>query len=214
MVKICDKYLMEIPSRFHNQRRGFRYIQTSSNANNQLHNDVKHPQIQGMSRMAFINNWAITKQSFYLQSNVTGLNSDKRWTTRSINKLLNRLIEVATPRIFDLNQRLFNYAINNLVVPRINKILSMYSVIMPSTKLGGGSKKDDTVYLRELDAATIVKYLKTNPVSYPDEMRVLNMLFDERFFDNKVRRKRDFWSFLSRSYFLCLSTRWQSNFIL
>lgn len=68
----------------------------------------------------------------------------------------------------------------------------MYSVIMPSTKLGGGSKKDDTVYLRELDAATIVKYLKTNPVSYPDEMRVLNMLFDERFFDNKVRRKRDF----------------------
>lgn len=121
---------------------------------------------------------------------MTGLNGDNRWTTKAINKLLNRLIEVATPRIFDLNQRLFNYAINNIVVPRINKILTMYSVIMPSTKLSGGNKKHDTVYLRELDDATIIKYLGENPIHYPNEQRVLNMLFDEKFYDTKIPRKR------------------------
>lgn len=120
---------------------------------------------------------------------MTGLNSDNRWTTRSINKLLNRLIEVATPRIFDLNQRLFNYAINNIIVPRINKILTMYTVIMPSTKVGGGNKKDGQVFMRGLDNATIIKYLRAHPIRYPDEQRVLNMLFDEHFYDDKVRLK-------------------------
>lgn len=125
-----------------------------------------------------------------MQSNVTGLNGDNRWTTKAINKLLNRLIEVATPRIFDLNQRLFNYAINNIVVPRINKILTMFSVIMPSTKLGG-NKRHDTVFLRELDDATIIKFLRENPIPYPDEQRVLNMLFDEKFYDTKRIRKNN-----------------------
>jgi hypothetical protein len=106
--------------------------------------------------------------------------------------MLNRLIEVATPRIFDLNQRLFNYAINNIVVPRINKILSMYSVILPSTKLGGGhNKKDDRVYLRQDPDAMVIKHLKENPINYPDEQRVINMMFDDKFYDDKLRRKRD-----------------------
>lgn len=124
-----------------------------------------------------------------MQSNVTGLNSDNRWTTRSINKLLNRLIEVATPRIFDLNQRLFNYAINNIAVPRINKILTMYSVILPSTKLVGGQKKDEMVYMRPLSDAAIIKYQKKYPVKYPDNQKVINMLFDDRFYDVKARQK-------------------------
>lgn len=100
------------------------------------------------------------------------------------------MIEVATPRIFDLNQRLFNYAINNIVVPRINKILTMYSVILPSRRLKGGYKKDDTVYMRKLNDATVIKYLKEHPIRYPDEQRVLNMLFDDKFYDVKARRKR------------------------
>lgn len=98
------------------------------------------------------------------------------------------MIEVAAPRIFDLNQRLFNYVINNIVVPRINKILTMYSVIMPSTKLGGGHKRDDTVYLKELDDATVIKYHKEHPVKYPDVERILNMLFNEQFYDFKIHR--------------------------
>lgn len=124
----------------------------------------------------------------YLQSNVTGLNSDNRWTTRSINKLLNRLIELATPRIFDLNQRLFNYAINNIVVPRINKILTMYSVILPSTKLGAGqgNDRDDVVYMRELDDATVIKYLKDHPIRLPDEQRIVNKLLDDRRYRTKA----------------------------
>lgn len=123
-----------------------------------------------------------------LQSNVTGLSSVNRWPSRSINKLLNRLIEVATPRIFDLNQRLFNYAINIIVVPRINKILTMYSVILPSSKLGGGNKRDESVYLRQLDDATVIKYLRENPINYPDEQRVINMMFDDKFYDIKAHR--------------------------
>lgn len=122
-----------------------------------------------------------------MQSNVTGLSSGNRWTPKkSINKLLNRLIEVATPRIFDLNQRLFNYAINNIVVPRINKILTMYSVILPSTKLGGGNKKETSVYLRQLDDATVIRFLAEQPITYPDEQRILNMMFDDRFYDIKA----------------------------
>lgn len=126
----------------------------------------------------------------YLQSNVTGLNGDTRWTTKAINKLLNKLIEVATPRIFDVNQRLFNYAINNIVVPRINKILTMFSVVVPSTKISSsGKNKYDSVFLRELDDATIIKYLNEYPIHYPDEQRVLNMLFDDKFYDIKAHHK-------------------------
>jgi hypothetical protein len=68
----------------------------------------------------------------------------------------------------------------------------MYSVILPSTKLGGGYKRDAMVYLRALDDATIIKYLKENPISYPDEQRVLNMLFDDRFYETRSRPKRKF----------------------
>lgn len=121
---------------------------------------------------------------------MTGVSGDKRWTTRSINKLLNRLIEVATPPILDLNQRLFNYAINNIVVPRINKILTMYSVTTSSTKHGPGNRRDERLYLRELDDATILKYQKQHPIKYPNEQRILKMLFDEKFYDAAVRRRR------------------------
>lgn len=158
------------------------------------------------------------------QSNVTGLNGDNRWTTRSINKIINRLIELATPRIFDLNQKLLNYAINKIVVPRINAILTMFSVLVPSTTTTTTTataskasvtststvvknkkkkkkpishdsqqklRKDDTVYFRELDDNTIIKYLRENPIPLPDDDdKVISMLFNEKFYDNK--RKRNF----------------------
>lgn len=116
---------------------------------------------------------------------MSGLNGDNRWTTKAVSKLLNKLIEVATPRMFNVNQKLFNYAINNIVVPRINKILTMYSIVLPSTKLSSGTKRYDSVFLKELDDTTIIKYLNKNPIHYPDEERVLNMLFDDKFFDIK-----------------------------
>lgn len=102
---------------------------------------------------------------------------------------MNRLIEVAVPRIFDLNQNMFNYAINNIVVPRVNKILTMYSVIMPSTKLNEGKKKDNTIYLRQLDDATVIQSLKESNVTYSDDPRILNKIFDERYFTFKSREK-------------------------
>ena len=112
-------------------------------------------------------------------------------TTKAVTKILNKLIEISSVRVFELNQRLFNYAINNIVVPRINKILTMYSVIMPSTKLGiGGSKRGDTVYLRELDDATIIKFLSEHPVKYPNAERVLKMLFDEKFYETKPQKEQ------------------------
>jgi hypothetical protein len=61
----------------------------------------------------------------------------------------------------------------------------MFSVIVPSTKLSNGKNKYDSVYLRELDDATIIKYLNENPIHYPDEQRVLNMLFDDKFYNIK-----------------------------
>lgn len=149
-----------------------------------------------------------------------------RWTTRSISKISNRLIELATPRIFDLNQKLLNYAINKIIVPRINAILTMFSVIVPSTatpsisttmkstntkiKLKTKTKKkqpppsppshdstqqqklrkDDTVYFRELDDNTIIKYLRENPIPLPDDDdKVISMLFNEKYYDNKRKRK-------------------------
>jgi hypothetical protein len=52
-------------------------------------------------------------------------------------------------------------------------------------------RKDDTVYFRELDDNTIIKYLRENPIPLPDEDdKVISMLFNEKFYDNK--RKRNF----------------------
>lgn len=126
-----------------------------------------------------------------LQSNVSGLSSDNRWTTKVINKFLNKMIEVVTPRIFDLNQRLFNYAVNNIAVPRINKILTMYMVVVPGKVAGGGKYRNDMVFLRELDDAAIIQYLNKNPIHYPDEQRILNMLFDDKFYSTKKNKNRD-----------------------
>lgn len=133
--------------------------------------------------MRFYKNVYIVLQ-FRLQSNITGLSSDNRWTTKTINKIFNRLIEIATPRIFDLNQKLFNYAINNIIVPRINKILTMYTVLKPSIKLSD-SKNDDSILLMELDDATIVKYMKEHPITYPDEARVIGMLLSDKISNKK-----------------------------
>lgn len=135
---------------------------------------------------------------------MTGLNGRNRWTTRSINKVSNRLIELVTPRIFDLNQKLFNYAINKVIVPRINAILTMFSVIVPSTSTTKITKrrrrwkkkkklklrKDDTIYFRELDDDTIIKYLRENPIAFPDDDdKVISMLFNEKYFDNRWKKK-------------------------
>jgi hypothetical protein len=52
-------------------------------------------------------------------------------------------------------------------------------------------RKDDTVYFRELDDNTIIKYLRENPIQLPDDDdKVISMLFNEKFYDNK--RKRNF----------------------
>lgn len=155
---------------------------------------------------------------------MTGLNSKNRWTTRSISKISNRLIELATPRIFDLNQKLLNYAINKIIVPRINAILTMFSVIVPSTTTPPSTtndvkskkkkkkkpishdstqqklRKDDTVYFRELDDNTIIKYLRENPIQLPDDDdKVISMLFNEKYYDSK--RKIIFqWSHIARFF--------------
>jgi hypothetical protein len=116
---------------------------------------------------------------------VTGIHGDKRRVTKSIEKVLNRLIEVSVPRIFKFNQNLFNYTINNIVVPRLNRILSIFAVKLPSFS-SFSSKKNETVILRQLDDKTIIKFLAENPITYPDDDRVWNMLLDDRFYDNKL----------------------------
>lgn len=63
----------------------------------------------------------------------------------------------------------------------------MYSVIMPSTKISGTKKKNDVVYLRQLDDATVMKSIKQNNVTYLDDPRILNKLFDETYFNFKAR---------------------------
>lgn len=87
-------------------------------------------------------------------------------------------------------------------MPRINGILTMFSVISPSTSTSTTKwkpssyesqqkLKDDTVYFRELDDITIIKYLQSNPIPMPkDDDKVISMLFNEKFYDNK--RKRNF----------------------
>lgn len=145
--------------------------------------------------------------------------SDKRWTTRSISKITNRLIELTTPRIFDLNQKLLNFAINKIIVPRINAILTMFSVIVPSTMSTSTTltsnesknknkkkkkikpisnesqqkleKDGDTVYFRELDDNTIIKYVRENKILLPDDDdKVISMLFNEKYYDKKRKRAR------------------------
>lgn len=116
---------------------------------------------------------------------MTGIHGDKRRVTKSIEKVLNRLIEVSVPRIFKFNQNLFNYTINNIVVPRLNRILSIFAVKLPSFS-SFSSKKNETVILRQLDDKTIIKFLAENPITYPDDDRVWNMLLDDRFYDNKL----------------------------
>lgn len=84
-------------------------------------------------------------------------------------------------------------------MPRINGILTMFSVISPSTSTtkrkpsshdSQQKLEDDTVYFRELDDITIIKYLQTNPIPMPkDDDKVISMLFNEKFFDNKRKRK-------------------------
>lgn len=111
---------------------------------------------------------------------MTGVHGDKRKITKSIGKVLNRLIEVTVPRIFKFNQDLFNYVVNHIIVPRINRILAIFAVKLPSISFG--SNKNETIFLRQQDEKTIMKYLKEHPISYADDERVLNMLFDERFY--------------------------------
>lgn len=78
---------------------------------------------------------------------------------------MNRLIELVTPRFFDMNQKLINYAINNLIVPKINQILTMFSVIVPKTKYENINDDNVAVYLHELDDKTIIQYLQKYPIS-------------------------------------------------
>jgi hypothetical protein len=103
---------------------------------------------------------------------------------------------LATPRIFDLNQKLINYAINNIIVPRVNRILTMFSVIMPSTKIGAvynnGNNEhyNETIYLKELDDNTIVDYLKKYPIPLPSENDVINKLLkDNHNLKRKLKKK-------------------------
>ena len=102
---------------------------------------------------------------------------------------MNRLIELVTPRIFDMNQRLINYAINNLIVPKINQILTMFSVVVPSTKFD----VNPTVYLRELDGKIILKYLSKYPIKQDDNVQFTNILFNENFSsDSKIYKNAIF----------------------
>lgn len=111
---------------------------------------------------------------------------------------------MATPRIFELNQKLLNNIINRVIVPRINRILTMFSVIgRPSASASTTTKKkpssydsqqkleqDDTIYFRELDDNAIIKYLRENPIPLlKDDDKVISMLFNEKFYDNKRKRK-------------------------
>ena len=101
---------------------------------------------------------------------------------------MNRLIELVTPKIFDMNQRLINYAINNLIVPKINQILTMFSVVVPKTKYD--SKIDDnvSVYLHEMDDKTIVQYFRKYPFPMTDDFQFNNLDFSEKFINASATR--------------------------
>lgn len=133
-------------------------------------------------KVTFNDNFNVLSDDKLFQSNLTGL-AGELWVGRAINRLVNRIIERSAPRIFDINQKLFNLAIRNIVVPRINKILSMYSVILPSTKIGlDSSSYNGTVYLMELSKKKIFKLLKKYPISYPEnDQATIDKLFHENF---------------------------------
>ncbi|CRK91886.1 CLUMA_CG005506, isoform A [Clunio marinus] len=100
--------------------------------------------------------------------------------------MLNRLIEVATPQIFEMNQKLFNYAINKIVIPRVNRILTTFAIVQEPSPMEPRYPyeyaKDDNMYLEEVDDEAKVKYLKQNPIKYPKEQRVINKLFNDKFY--------------------------------
>jgi hypothetical protein len=80
-----------------------------------------------------------------------------------------------------MNQRLINYAINNLIVPKINQILTMFSVVVPTTKYENKIDDNTAVYLHELDDKTIVQYLRKYPIPITDNFQFANLLFNEKF---------------------------------
>lgn len=183
--------LWNLSHRSNNQCGSTNETRATADANYQFNSDNNHDQVQSKSIKSWLNfsneklEWKKSKwllfHFFYLfKSNVTGVHGDKRQITKSIGKVLNRLIEVTVPRIFKFNQDLFNYVVNHVIVPRINRILAIFAVKLPSISFG--NKKNETVFLRQQDEKTIMKYLKENPISYSDDERVLNMLFDERFY--------------------------------
>lgn len=72
--------------------------------------------------------------------------------------MLNRMIEYASYNIFRMNQRLINQAVNRIIVPRINHILTTFVVLAPSTKFGYGNEAEQTsIYLHELDDKTFIE---------------------------------------------------------
>ncbi|KAG5672690.1 hypothetical protein PVAND_002799 [Polypedilum vanderplanki] len=98
-----------------------------------------------------------------IKSNIKGISSDNFISTRIINRLLNRLIELTSYQIFKLNQRLINHILDIYVVPPINHILTMFIVLAPSTKFENSNEASQTVYLHELDDKSIVEYLIKHP---------------------------------------------------
>lgn len=123
--------------------------------------------------------------NLYFKSNLTGLVGDL-FVGRAINRLINTIIERSAPRIFDINQKLFNLVITNIILPRINKILSMYSVMLPSTKIAiDSSSNNGTVSLMEQSDKKISKLLKKYPINYPENDQItIDELFHESFVGN------------------------------
>lgn len=62
----------------------------------------------------------------------------------------------------------------------------MYSVILPSTKIGfDSSSYNGTVYLMELSRKKISKLLKKYPINYPEnDQATIDKLFHENFVEH------------------------------
>lgn len=101
---------------------------------------------------------------------------------------MNRLIELVTPRIFNMNQKVINYAINNLIVPKINQILTMFSVVVPKTKHDSEVDENPAVYLHELDDKTIIQYLRKYPIPMTDNFQFYNLLLNDKI-STRIRSK-------------------------
>lgn len=105
---------------------------------------------------------------------------------------MNRLIELVTPRIFDMNQKLLNYAINDLIVPKINQILTMFSVVVSKTKNDGEIDDNTAIYLHELDDKTVIQYLRKYPIQMTDNFQFINLFFNNDFSTvNRIKGKSD-----------------------